>query len=374
MTQPDSRAKSTSVGNSGGERVPANTDQVVYLFTSNAQKRYKRDAIEAISLPRGCRIRFRYKRMYVSEELQADWASGLLVGRSCLILFSVQHQNQLHEAYFVPLRWGTIAASSVDGSSFLVDITVGDFQPSLSPEGDQHASTIRGIRTRLMEVLGANHPDNGKSAVRADPVALESPDDESTDWESVVEALDATGEFPKQRHYRVSTLTDNDGTALKVDDEGRFHLTAQHSYRLRFSHHHPGDVDDVQTVRVSALDSEAIEFIGKATIEISSRYDTHEIAFRAKDVSRNQQTGIVVSPDGEGVGVTLEIPLTISFGRLKRVAVRSIGPAIGGLFLSVPGLAAVDDRWGWPTVAVAVGVATWGVLAYFGTKPFSLSG
>lgn len=67
------------------------TDRTLFLYTSNIRERYIADALAVVALPDGARIRFRYDRRHVSEELSREWSD--LGGMDALIIFHFSTRN-----------------------------------------------------------------------------------------------------------------------------------------------------------------------------------------------------------------------------------------------------------------------------------------
>ena len=120
-----------------------NAKQTVYLFSSNVRPLYEQDVLNVLGAPVGLHYRFRYGRKRISDDLATAWGDAI-VGRTCVIHFSLQQPNEYQDAVFFPLRLGTVVsvereAGDIHLLEFALGRAIGLREPQAVPLGPSEA-------------------------------------------------------------------------------------------------------------------------------------------------------------------------------------------------------------------------------------------
>lgn len=344
------------------------SDSTLVLFTSNRRKKYARDAVEVASLPSGTNFRFRYNEKYVAKGTRSQWKADKLVGATGLILFSVQHPDQFHSAYFVPVRWMKVLRTWVEGSTYLVEFELAEFA-TLERSGGR-GQHIRLFADQLLGSLEGESPDKGTSAIYAELSVEPDHGWDIADWEHVVQDLWHTGEYPTMRFYRALNLETDSGRLVPPSKDGAFPVRGGSTYTLSVLHHQPASIDGVEYLALTPGNSDLTKIVGTKRIEISSGYDSVDLLIRFAKVQESTETVLTIGPEDETVAVTARIRFIIEPNKTRKARDAALA-SVGGLMLAVPGLSNLGDgAWEWPVALTGAGLL--GVYGYLGIDPVAI--
>src|SRR4051812_9621443 len=114
----------------------AESEQLLYLFSSNIRPLYVQDILDVLAAPRGQRHQFRYEEQYVAANIR----TGTFKGATALVLFAIQQEAQYHEPAFIPARKAEIVTVGQRAGIYVIDFVVGDY---IALKGTESARTER---------------------------------------------------------------------------------------------------------------------------------------------------------------------------------------------------------------------------------------
>ncbi|EKJ8727511.1 hypothetical protein N1E22_29050 [Pseudomonas aeruginosa] len=101
------------------------SEQVWVCLTSLHHRRFIEDVLHVIGMPMGARVRLRYRKQYVSNQLWGEVASGRFPCSHVLI--ALGGTSAAGSSLAIPLRRGEVASAEVQGSVLVVDVLLEDF-------------------------------------------------------------------------------------------------------------------------------------------------------------------------------------------------------------------------------------------------------
>jgi hypothetical protein len=337
----------------------------VHLFTSNIRPVYEHDVVDVLAAPRGMTIRFRYAQRYVATSLHDLWRDDKLAKRAVLVHFSMQQEARYHDAAYIPLRAGMVVRTAVEGSSFVIYFTVGDYVSLADPtlrETDLGQS-VRNFTTGLASLLGDGHPDKQISASEGGSAEnlLSSTATQADAFEHAVGYLRRTRSFHDYAFARLDRLERSKTGAPVKMEEGVYKLTGGESYEAVMVHYQGNDALGVCSLRLKT-DGELLRVVGSDEIRIASRYDTVPIRLFAPARDDIQHATIAIAPTEGLRGPTLQVPVQVA------PSARGTVLYAGGTFLALaiaasPGAFGVSSDWA--KVLLVGGALLGGAVTFF---------
>lgn len=129
---------------------------MILLFTSNAEDKYKRDALAALALPCGSVLRFRYDLKYVCPAFQKlhsrrDGTVRLSGSKEALFVYAQSDRTDRSKPLdFFPLRLGRVVRVQKVGLAYYADVQLRGYP-------DVEANGMKTIR-KAIEKVPANYP------------------------------------------------------------------------------------------------------------------------------------------------------------------------------------------------------------------------
>lgn len=346
---------------------------LILLFTSDRRPRYIRDAENVLASPTGTVYRFRYSADYVESLLSEPWQADELVGTSVLIVFTVKHPKSFHPAYHVPVRFGSVVETQIQGSAYLIDFRLESYAPLPQDQGDFETA----VPQFAAEVgkTDAGGPDSDMFACMAPnerpnqtwPHSSQS--SSAQGWERVVEALYQTGRFMNHRFFRVVGV-EVDGATVTAGANGNFSVASGKVATLRLAHHQAADITDIEWLSIAAADDSLMRSIGASSLEVSSRYDSNSFNFKTANVETNTTTQLTVGLQSDTPSATVKVGIEITNRKTPKV-LGTIATAAGGVLLALPGVLPHGIEL-LEATSVILGAVVLGGLSYFGLKPLPI--
>jgi hypothetical protein len=328
---------------------------VVYLYSSNQARLYEQDILDVMAAPRGGLRQFRYFERYLSSELKSHPAA--FIDKPALIHFSLQQEEQYHPAVVMPVRWATIRDIAVNGDVYTLQMRMDDWCSLKAPRSGTNVDFASRESHRLkresveayqkwLEDSHVPKPYDASAGVGADPRSsglLEGGGIDALLFNYCCQFLQSTRSFSTARFYRIQrvrALTDPPSSDVSVEagDDGVFVLTGGKTYVIELYHFQPTLPQQPERLKVSA-DGKTVLTIGKADVEIASRYDVAAIEIHAVQPSTTeaQETAVIVEPDSNMFGARIQLRL-----RVLQAAARTVkavaGAAVAAILLGVPSL------------------------------------
>jgi hypothetical protein len=123
------------------------------LFSSGARPLYARNVLEILANPAGHRQLLRYNERLLDEATKSAWGPGMS-GTGVLMHYVLQHGDDYFEPAFFPVRAGTVAGAYREGSTFFVEVALGDDVSLVAPKTDPggFASAVEAYRVATAEL------------------------------------------------------------------------------------------------------------------------------------------------------------------------------------------------------------------------------
>jgi hypothetical protein len=352
----------------------AETEKLLYLYSSNIRPLYEQDILDLIAHPAGALYRFRYFKRYLSPELTT--APKAMIDMPALVNFSIQDPGQYHEPAFVPVRYATVMDIEDVGDVLVIVLRLGAYC-ALNRPADFRKPDLRGamVKQYTQALAAVPHPYQYSAGIGTPPgsaAQVDSSSDTAHLFESLVQFLQGTQSFQEARFYRIRGISKlsrhgQEKDPISIDDHGVFELAGGETYSVDL-HHFQGS----ETVGRSGFSVEAdgtnVRVIGKPGFEIASRYDVFGLEVHAVEPPTNESRETVISIDpAEGVkgpSVRLRVRVTKP---LVKTAAAIIGATIVAFLLGLPTLLPSLSQ-GWKMFAVIAATVATGLLATYGLK------
>lgn len=336
------------------------------LFSSNIRPQYEQDIIDVAAAPSGHIVRFRYETRYVDDQIRQDWSTNKLVGRSALVLYSIQQPQNYHPPAFVPVRHATIASSAIEGSVCVVEMRLGHYAVLRAPAvGETRGSIVAGFTNQLSHGLkgcpGHEDRDRRFSAAQGEvpPGFMPEGLSEADNFERLASYLAGTVSFAAHSFWRISAIREvGKAESLDANRDGRWRLKSNVTYELVVAHYQPdvgGRPLDYATAKFDlASDGSLLEIIADKQVEVASRYDAVPIRLRVPSLTEVKETVLTVRPHGGTKGPRADLFFIVGPTKARR----AVGGAVAGaaiVLATVPGMmdktASIGDKIWFPISA-----------------------
>jgi hypothetical protein len=330
-------------------------NSLIYLYSSNQARLYEQDILDVMAAPRGGSRQFRYFERHLSADLKAKPAS--LIGKTALIHFSLQQEEQYHPAVVMPVRWATIRDVAVSGDVYTFQMRMDGWcslrAPRVGTKVDFDSRDSRTLKRQAvltyqtwLDDKGVSKPYDASAGTGADvrPTGLlEAGNNDALLFSYCCRYLHTTRSFSNARFYRIQRIRALDDppssdVELEAGDDGVFVLSGGKTYVIELSHFQPTSPQQPERVRV-AVDGKTVLMIGKSEFEIASRYDVVGLEVHAVEPSttEGQETAIIIEPDGSLFGAKIRLRLRV-LRAASRTAKAVAGAALAALLLGMPSL------------------------------------
>jgi hypothetical protein len=325
------------------------TRDVLYLFSSNIRPLYEQDVLNVLAAPRGLPYRFRYGRNRMTDEVAGAWGPEL-VGRRCLVCFSLQQPNEYQEAVFFPIRLGSVLRATREAQDlylleFAVDRVVGLREPqtpegSSAPPGRAYAAEVRAFREALdqnrIAAPYASWASFGPDLTEIPGVPLDSTTDEGALFNRMGRYLAGTLSYQQATFIHIQGITAGAGEGRREiafdASVGAFLLRSGASYRLEAIMSQPREPTTPASFGISASD-DVLRMVGPSRLEMAGRYDLVPVPFIAAEVASAlpRDGTLEIAPQGVAQGARLILPVRIEPDSTRNAV--GVGLSALGLFV-----------------------------------------
>ena len=355
----------------------AGAKQRILLCSSNATKEYILDVLEAIAVPRGFIIHFRYEKKWVSEDLwQRLPVKGQnhddLKGAEVLVLYVIQERDNGTRTWksIYPLRFGSLLECYRTGDG---DNDIAHFYFETRDYCD--SGNLEYIRPQLLSKFGKGDDSSAKyfaafsGETGNDAIMKKCPWDESA-FNSLVRNFKLEhfrSDDSRKQYYPVflfvrgllnPSLQKTRGDILQMCYE----VVERKSYVFEASLRFLESPDPCSRVTIDSPE-EQIAMLPRAENAIASRYDEFKWNIIMPRVVKNVETAIILSTKVcpprddcevcEVLDLTLPIPLVIKFDWRVRL-IEVVGDISLALSATAIGMLGIIEKF------LPDGVRNWG--------------
>lgn len=348
------------------------SDEWLWLFSSNRRALYAQDISNVAGLPSGARYQFRYRDRWLGSHAASKWEQ--LAGATAVIVFSFQHEVHIHPPAFIPVRLAKVISCTVEGSFRLVTFEIGrnisllPYSQSRNDDLPLMGSRCQEFSRELETTLSSEGCPGGtpdRSAVLGPSLSqsLESDLAPAVAWERTVDCLGAVGSYPDHLFLRFVGITAVGEKSKLTPADGYLELQAGKMYELELFHFRPQPSDRVRSVLIVA-DHDVIEVQGSNVLPISSGYDRLLIRITPSLSDDVKTTTLTIEPPSGESGTSLRIDLRVKPPKGDKV----LRSGLGGLAIvcaAIPGLVSglSGGLLGGMIALVAIGASASGFLA-----------
>jgi hypothetical protein len=359
---------------------------------SGLSRRYIMNTLQALALPRGAILQFRYVEGIISEGLRKPLAARELIGATVLLghvdcTVSGRLPNGRYPV--VPYREARLRDSAQRGSVFVLQFELGPLRSTDDLESFQR--TLPENSPRWLQDSDGNFTIDGSGKPKrvghwcqeiSSALPGTSVQDSFQGWQAIVTQLGQREDFARQPYFHMieglfrRKKGIRDGERVDLVD-GEYHLDARSEYELRIFHYDPnsdahGGNATTQTLQLGAP-SLLFSMRSSPILVIDSPYDLKSVHFGTGETNRLTYGSLCLQPQGskpeEQVVPELFFPVTI-----RGDSARLVGNGLVlGLLLTATQMLAVFSKGtfdGWLLVAlliVAFGLGT-GFFVSFGMR------
>lgn len=353
------------------------------FLTSAARPRYREDALRAITLPTGTRLRFRYEVDLMSSLVAEKFRAGKYANAEILISHLDRHPTGGGEFRIVPCRIGRLVHCSQVGDFFVLDFELGEFATT---------SDWQSLRLECAAESPARKGEDGQPTghfVFELPMGLPALVERSTDislWQDVVRRLQSCHAFAEVDFFYYLHGIEDDAHVALAPKDGLYELQSGKNYQVRLTHfrHAPSPQMD-ETVRwlaVSSSSSPVLTTMPSNGLVIDSPYDEKRIYVQTAAVAHSTNCEIVLyraqSPTRFFTAKVAITHVNLEFIVMAPKDTKLRDGLIIGMLLSVANLATIfanDKNWNSPVawmlvvLAVLASVLTGIIASYKLKKP-----
>lgn len=318
----------------------------IFLLSSNIRPQYEQDIVDVVASAQGSLKRFRYEEKYVEPALRADWTDNKLVGRECVVVYSIQQPSGYHEPAYLPIRRGTITRTSSSGSLLVVEFQVGSYAPLRSPTDNESRGELVHAFTVEFSETAAGHPGSHNekerfSAVSASPSGITVGNTEDHGFERNVQYLSNTVSFASHAFWRIANVAEV-GARKRVDPDrqGRFRMYSGKTYEITITHFQlafPIGTATEPPQFEATTDEDLVEIVGSTDFTIASRYDALPIRVRIPNLGETRETYLSIRPKGGTRGPSADLHLFVGPTTKRRFTMAGIG-ATAAILLAIGSL------------------------------------
>lgn len=278
---------------------------------SGMAPRYRANTLQALALPKGARIQFRYSQGIIPEALRNALSGNSLVG-AAVLLGHVDATPLPRDAdgpcFVVPYRAATLIAARRVGSFFTLQLELGprriakdidafqELLPNTSPHWSKTASPKRPVGYWCQEATNIIAATQKAAGVEG--------------WQALVNQLKDQPDFKKQSYFYVidglyeikasKNTGEADGYAAQELVNGQFTLRARQTYELRVVHFDP-QADDHwadKKPRVLKIEAPTALVVPRTSSElvVDSPYDAKTYTFSIADTPADQYASLLLKP------------------------------------------------------------------------------
>jgi hypothetical protein len=341
--------------------------ELLFLYTSNIRPLYAQDVLDVVAAPEGTLYTFRYDNALLQDRVREE--PSVVKGKQALIHFSIQQDARYHEPSFIPVRTGTVTATSREGGATFIEF---ELRSLVSLKAVEQTEELAEEVRRYTDFIGSisaprpygTHAGLGPNVLAEERAGLHVDDDQGETFQRIASYLCPTQSFRNARFLRFLRVCPT-GSRKTVDTRDHvLALSAGKTYDLELFHYQPADVTTTEFFDIS-VDGSLIRLIGRPSFEVGSRYDKISIPLHVLPRGKNEamDTLVLVEPRPPTQGPRLRIPVRIE-PRRRLLFFSALLSALAIAFIG--GLGAFD--WSGPTkFAIAIAVATAiGMLQYSG--------
>jgi hypothetical protein len=358
------------------------TKPALLCVGSGLSRRYTLNTLQALALPSGAILQFRYVEGIISEGLRKPLAARELNGATVLLGYvdcTASGRLPNGRCPIVPYREARLRDSAQRGSVFVLQFELGPLRST--DDLDSFQRTLPENSPRWQQDSNSNLAmDAGGKPKRvgfwcqeiAPALPGTSVRDTFTAWQAIVTQLGQREDFARQPYfYMVEGLFRRkkgvrDGERIDLVD-GEYHLAPRSEYELRVFHYDPmsdahGGVAITQTLQLDAP-SPLFSMRSSPVMVIDSPYDLKSVHFGTGEATRLTYGSLCLQPQAskpeDQMVPELFFPVTV-----RGDALRLIGNGfVLGLLLTLTQMIAVFSKGtfdGWKLVALLIVVLGFG--------------
>jgi hypothetical protein len=364
-----------------------NTQTALLCVGSGLSRRYMMNTLQALALPNGAILQFRYRKDLISEALQKSLSENTLCGTPVLLGYvncTESGRSSDDRCLIVPYREAVLRRSESRGIFFVFQLELSHLRLATDLEAFQRSLSLNSPRWQrgadgnyLIEPTG----DPVLSGLWCQEVSGGLPPVRKTveGWQAAVTELSKHKDFADQPYfYLVEGLFRRekglpDGVEIKFC-QGEYQLQPRSEYELRVLHFDPraSAHRGSPKVEILALQTPSPLFSMRSSplLVIDSPYDLKTIHFGTSDTSALAYGSLCLQPrvekPEEQIIPELFLPVTIRFDSVRHF--RNGG--ILGFLLSIAQLVTVFSKGSLGNWHADALVAAFVVLLGFGTGFF----
>ncbi len=305
--------------------------KILYLFSSNQLPMYERDAIDAVCLPSGSIMQFRYGPINIDpsiNDLVTQGKQASLIGQKVLVVFvNVKGRGNgsvVWEPEFYPLRSGKLVqCRQADNRTLFFFELMDEF---IDYESHSQVNLDKLISNLSKKPLKGTSPGTYLPGIFAGidtPLPSDTFTTSSSARSTEINALMKV--YPERMFYslyleKIEKTKNREKVQLKrfperMDPMSGFELSSRGNYSLMFHFYfNPKKQAEFPDVSINIRDPKSIVTTDMGDILLGNRSDEREIKLYPKGVSsRSYDTGLEIAatgPNGKDMG-KLRIPIIV---------------------------------------------------------------
>jgi hypothetical protein len=267
---------------------------------SGLTPRYKLNTLQALAMPLGARIQFRYIARLIPDGLKKKLDGNAFKGATVLLGYvdcTAAARRPDNRCDILPYRYAELVSSRKVGSVYILQLEVGDFAISSDLEAFQRNLTGDvpewGVDNKLKGAWCNELPTDFKEV---------RPTTSLADWEVIVKQIRQREDFSKVAYFcTIEGLFERTTGKRLVLSNGEYVLRSNKDYELRIFHFDP-DSDahtgykQTRWLRLSVI-GPWLRFPTNPLLAIDSPYDVKSIHLISGSTARQQYSSLVLKDE-----------------------------------------------------------------------------
>jgi len=352
-------------------------------LSSGSTPQYKRDILRAIESPAGAWLQFRYRKTWLSADVQRAVLSRPFLPRPAIIAY-VDQTNSSKQPEFVPLRSALITDVASHGTTVSLQLELGDFVFDAA-----HTAEFNSF---LQSFPDSPHWIDGKTKglywLASDGCPKLPRVEDLTAFEQIIDNVGNRSDFATESLFvYLRQICDLDRHRRVTASRGEFALKPNGVYDIHVYQFHPRDMG--KGMLEFASGTPHIAFRSNERLEFTSRYDFRRLSFtvgspllslaylfsfpeeRRVRTPRGTISVSRVSTQGIDARQQKDWDLDLRFQIEPDSETTIMTGVFAGILIAVPSAItlASTGKWNWPAAVVIFGASVLaGIFAVIGIK------
>ncbi len=314
------------------------TNATLLCVGSGLAPRYKANTLQALALPKGSRLQFRYLEQLIPDGLREPLAKNELLGAAVILGYvdCTPAGRQLNDRCFIiPYRRAKLLNSERRGSIFILTFELGEFSFASNLQAFQESLSNTSPHWNLDKNGQPVLNEKGKPTFRGawcQQLADGQHSIATSDfghWQTITKQLRAREDFSKQSYFFLIEglfhMKEGAESVLVSPVQGEYRLSPNRDYEFRLIHYDPDSDEHTGEKPTESLKFDAstplLTLKSTPLLIIDSPYDLKSVHFSTGDGTRTEYGSLSLHFEkplaGSDVVLDMSFPLSVKGNKQK---------------------------------------------------------